>query len=205
MLITIEGIDGTGKSTLCSALAGPLVDLEPVFTREPGATWVGDTVRRAIAEQKDPVTEALLFVADHAAHIANIIRPALDSGKIVISDRYIDSRYAYQQVTLRGMVPEPLTWLRALHDGWTILPLKTFLLVIPVDLAIERLKEKNGYEHFEQKIILEKVQKNYLDLVYADPARFVIIDATKAREEITSFVAGTIRQISGSSQSYRRH
>ena len=66
MLITLEGIDGTGKSTLHAALSEPLTDLQPVFTREPGSTWVGDAVRRAIAEQTDPVTEALLFVADHA-------------------------------------------------------------------------------------------------------------------------------------------
>lgn len=100
VLITLEGIDGTGKSTLHSGLAELLVDLNPVFTREPGATWVGDSVRRAIAEQTDPVTEALLFVADHAAHLATVIRPALADGRIVISDRYTDSRYAYQSVTL---------------------------------------------------------------------------------------------------------
>ena len=77
LLISIEGIDGSGKSTLIGALRESLKDLDPVFTREPGSTSVGDAVRRAIAERVDPVTEALLFVADHAAHIATVVRPAL--------------------------------------------------------------------------------------------------------------------------------
>lgn len=204
VLITLEGIDGTGKSTLSTALAEPLLDLNPLFTREPGATWVGDSVRRAIAEQTDPVTEALLFVADHAAHLATIIRPALGKGQLVISDRYTDSRYAYQSVTLEGVVPDPLTWLQSLHNGWTIVPDKTFLLVIPVDAALERLKAKNGREHFERKEILEKVQKNYLGLARADPSRFVIIDAMKGNGEIAGFVATAIRQIAGSSRSHHQ-
>lgn len=194
MLVTLEGIDGTGKSTLVAALAEPLADLDPVFTREPGATWVGDAVRRAIAEETDPVTEALLFAADHAAHIAAVIRPALDDKKLVISDRYSDSRYAYQQVTLDGIVPDPLSWLQALHDGWTIVPDRTFLFVLPVEEALMRLCQKNGREHFERRDVLLKVQENYLHLARADPARFVIVDAMKDREEICRFVAGEIRE-----------
>ncbi|WAC04390.1 MAG: dTMP kinase [Methanoregula sp.] len=204
MLITLEGIDGTGKSTLHAALAGLLADINPVFTREPSATWVGDSVRRAIAEQADPVTEALLFVADHAAHLATIIRPAIRDGRVVISDRYTDSRYAYQSVTLEDIIPEPLAWLQSLHNGWTIVPDRTFLLVIPVDRAFERLASKTGREHFERIEILEKVQKNYLDLARNDPSRFVIIDATKEKEEISRFVAGTIRQVFQLSQSRRQ-
>src|SRR5512137_2310088 len=157
LLITLEGIDGSGKSTLHLALKGLLADLDPLFTREPGATWVGESVRRAIAEQADPVTEALLFVADHAAHLATVIRPALADGRLVISDRYTDSRYAYQQVTLNGIIEHPLPWLMDLHNGWTIVPDKTFLFVMPVDDALERLKEKNGREHFERRDVLIKV------------------------------------------------
>jgi dTMP kinase len=204
VLITLEGIDGTGKSTLHSGLAELLVDLNPVFTREPGATWVGDSVRRAIAEQVDPVTEALLFVADHAAHLATVIRPALADGRIVISDRYTDSRYAYQSATLENSIPEPLAWLQALHNGWTILPDRTFLFIIPVDMALERLAAKSGREHFERKEILEKVQENYLMLARNEPSRFVIIDASKEKEEIRQFVAGAIRQFFLLSRSRRQ-
>jgi dTMP kinase len=204
VLITLEGIDGTGKRTLLAALAEPLADLQPVLTREPGSTWVGDAVRRAIAEQADPVTEALLFVADHAEHLATIVRPALVQDKLVISDRFIDSRYAYQSVTLEGAVPEPRAWLQSLHNGWTIVPDLTFLLVIPVELALERLAEKNGREHFERREILEKVQKNYLELARGDPSRFVIIDASMEKQEVVRFVGGAIRQFSGLSRSHRR-
>ena len=158
MLVTLEGIDGTGKSTLLLALKESLADLDPVFTREPGATWVGESVRRAIAEQIDPITEATLFVADHAAHLATVVRPALAAGKLVISDRYSDSRFAYQSVTLDGVIPEPDRWLRAMHNGWSIVPDKTILLVIPVDDALARLATKSGREHFERREILEKVQ-----------------------------------------------
>ena len=80
VLITIEGIDGSGKSTLVSALRELLSDLDPLFTREPGSTWVGEQVRRAIAEEIDPIAEALLFIADHAVHVSGVIRPALAEG-----------------------------------------------------------------------------------------------------------------------------
>jgi len=204
LLITIEGIDGSGKSTLVSALRKSLADLDPVFTREPGSTWVGDAVRRAIAEQVDPVTEALLFVADHAAHLDVVIRPALDAGKTVISDRYTDSRYAYQAVMLGGRIPEPAAWLRALHDGWTVVPDRTFLLVVPVEEALHRLPGDKRREHFEEGPFLEKVQANYLALAEAGPARFILVDALLPADEIHRFVEKEIRELVRSRRSRRR-
>ncbi len=204
LLITLEGIDGSGKSTLHAALQELLADLDPIFTREPGATWVGDSVRRAIAEQTDPVTEATLFVADHAAHLAQIVRPALAEGKLVISDRYSDSRYAYQSITLIGVIAQPEEWLRAMHNGWSIVPDKTFLCVLPIEEALARLKPQNKREHFEKRDILEKVQNNYLRFARADPSRFVIIDAMKEKDEIAMFVADSIREILQLSRLHRR-
>lgn len=192
MLVTLEGIDGSGKSTLHAALKGLLADLDPVFTREPGATWVGDQVRRAVAEQIDPVTEATLFVADHAAHLAKVVRPALAEGRLVISDRYSDSRFAYQSVTLQGIIPDPEGWLRAMHNGWTIVPDKTFLCVLPVDDALTRLKPDNQREHFEKRETLEKVQNNYLALARNEPSRFVIVDAMLPQDTVAKFVADAI-------------
>ncbi|HSA37489.1 MAG TPA: dTMP kinase [Methanoregula sp.] len=193
MLITLEGIDGSGKSTLHEALQKLLFDLEPVFTREPGATWVGDSVRRAVAEQIDPVTEATLFVADHAAHLAKVVRPSLAEGRLVISDRYSDSRYAYQSVTLQGIVPDPEGWLRAMHNGWTIIPDKTFLCVLPVDTALTRLKPDSQREHFEKRETLERVQNNYLTFARNEPSRFVIVDAMLSPVTVAKFVADAIR------------
>lgn len=194
MLVTLEGIDGSGKSTLHAALKGLLADLDPVMTREPGATWVGDAVRRAVKEQIDPVTEATLFVADHAAHLATVVRPALADGRLVISDRYSDSRFAYQSVTLQGIVPEPEAWLRAMHNGWTIVPDRTFLCVLPVDEALTRLKPDAQREHFERREVLEKVQNNYLAYARNEPGRFMIVDALLSHEIVAQFVADAIRQ-----------
>ncbi|HET6581131.1 MAG TPA: dTMP kinase [Methanoregula sp.] len=204
MLITLEGIDGSGKSTLHRSLQESLADLHPVFTREPGATWIGEAVRRAIAEQMDPVTEAALFVADHAAHLEKIIRPALAENRLVISDRYSDSRYAYQSVMLEGVIPDPEGWLRAMHNAWTIRPDTTFLFVLPVDEALSRLKPQDEREHFEKREVLEKVQNNYLKFAREDPSRFILVDAVKEKDEIALFVADAIRQILLSSQSRRR-
>jgi dTMP kinase len=204
MLITLEGIDGSGKSTLHSALRNLLQDLDPVFTREPGATWVGEAVRRAIAEQIDPVTEATLFVADHAAHLATVVRPALAEGRLVISDRYSDSRFAYQSVTLQKIIPDPEAWLRAMHNGWTIIPDKTFLCILPVDDALNRLKPDSQREHFEKREILEKVQNNYLTYAKAEPSRFVIIDAMLPPGTVAGFVADAIRQESEAGMKKRK-
>lgn len=195
MLITIEGIDGTGKSTLIRFLSENLKDIAPVITREPGSTWIGEQVRRGIAEEIDPVAEALLFTADHAAHIRDVIRPALSAGRLVISDRYSDSRYAYQSVTLDSILPDALGWLEAVHHGWTILPDRTYLLTIPVDEAMSRLStNRDGTEHFEKAEILSRVQKNYLAAAEKDPERFVIIDAMLEKEKIGNYVADSIRQ-----------
>ncbi|MCU0632354.1 MAG: dTMP kinase [Methanolinea sp.] len=204
VLITLEGIDGSGKSTLFASLKHTLSDLRPVFTREPGSTWIGEQVRRAIAEEVDPVTEALLFAADHAAHLETVIRPALARGAPVISDRYTDSRYAYQWATLEGILPDPLAWLRAVHDGWTIPPDHTLLLVLPVEVALSRKIKAGKKEHFEEAPLLARVQEHYLHLAGEDPSRFVVMDAEKGEEELASFAEHVIREWCESSRSRRR-
>lgn len=204
MLVTIEGIDGSGKSSLISSLELLLSDLSPVITREPGSTWVGDQVRRAVAERMDPVTEALLFAADHAAHLSTLVRPSLQHGRLVISDRYSDSRYAYQQETLKGYIREPLEWLTSLHSGWTIRPDLTFLIVLPVEDALSRIRDKRTKEHFENHALLSRVQEHYLALARSDPSRFVIIDGLKNEGEISGFVAGVIRDSFARSRSHRQ-
>ena len=194
MLITLEGIDGSGKSSLHGALGARLSHLSPVMTREPGATWIGEQVRRAIAEHVDPVAEALLFVADHAAHLREVVRPALAEGRLVISDRYIDSRFAYQEVSLAGALPDPGMWLKQVHNGWTILPDLTFLLVLPVGVALGRTQKRESSEHFEKTEILSQVQENYLRRAGEDPIRFVVVDATLPEGVILEFVAAEINR-----------
>lgn len=193
MLITLEGIDGSGKSTLYSGLKERLADLSPVFTREPGCPHIGDAVRRAVFENSDPLAEATLFVADHAVHLATVIRPALIEGKLVISDRYSDSRFAYQQISLQGYHKNPKAWLTEVHRDWSIKPDMTFLLLISPQTAIERISGRGETEHFEKAEFLEKVQKNYLERVKEDPSRFVLIDASKSPDDILDFVEKSIR------------
>jgi len=204
VLITLEGIDGTGKSTLVRLLEARLADVDPVFTREPTTAWTGEAVRRGIAEEVDPIAEALLFAADHAAHIATVVKPALAEGRLVVSDRYSDSRYAYQSVVLAGCIPNPLGWLKALHDGWTVPPDQTFLLVLGVGEAMRRIGTHDRREHFETAEVLEKVHAAYIDLAEAEPSRFVLVDAEKEREEIASFVEGAIRATVERSRARRR-
>ncbi len=195
MLVTLEGIDGSGKTTLYRGLQHCLADLDPLFTREPGSEHLGPAVRRAIAEGTDPMVEAALFVADHAVHLATVVRPALAAGRLVISDRYSDSRFAYQQVSLARVHPDPKAWLSAVHDGWSVVPDLTFLLLISPARALERVSGRGQQEreHFEQETVLEQVQKNYLARVAENPGRFVLIDATASPETICSFVEQSIR------------
>ncbi|HPY59658.1 MAG TPA: dTMP kinase [Methanospirillum sp.] len=193
MLVTIEGIDGSGKTTLHKALGPCLSDLDPVITCEPGSTWIGEAVRRAIREQSDPIAEALLFVADHAAHLREVVKPALAEGRLVISDRYIDSRLVYQQVTLDGIILDPLSWLRSVHNGWTIMPDLTILLAVPVSVALERTGRRESGEHFEQEPVLTRVYEYYMQLVEEDKARFLILDGTLPPEHILKVAAGAIR------------
>ncbi len=193
MLITLEGIDGSGKSTLYEGLKSRLADLHPLFTREPGSPYLGDAVRRAIAADGDPMVEAALFVADHAVHLAEVVRPALADGRIVISDRYSDSRFAYQEVSLAGVHPDPHGWLEAVHAGWSVRPDMTILLVLPVAVAMPRLAGRCEQEHFERQEFLENVQKNYLARAAEDPARFVLVDADRDAETILDFVEKSIR------------
>lgn len=164
-----------------------------MITCEPGSTWIGEAVRRAIREHADPIAEALLFVADHAAHLREVVRPALSEDRLVISDRYIDSRLVYQQVTLDGIIPDPLTWLRAVHHGWTIMPDLTILLAVPIPVALERTGKRESGEHFEQESVLTKVQEYYMQLVEEDTARFLILDGTLPPEHILRVAGEAIR------------
>ncbi|MDR0439083.1 MAG: dTMP kinase [Methanocalculaceae archaeon] len=193
MLITLEGIDGSGKSTLYDGLKGRLADLDPIFTSEPGSPYLGDIVRHVIATDGDPMVEATLFVADHAVHLANVVHPALIQGRVVISDRYSDSRFAYQEVSLAGVHFDPHGWLEAVHAGWSVRPDMTILLVLPVTVAMSRLAERTEHEHFEQLGFLENVQKNYLIRAAKDPGRFVLVDTDCDTETILDFVEKSIR------------
>ncbi len=174
-LITLEGIDGTGKSSIVKMLKKCLPDA--VFTKEPTKGWIGKAVKKSIGSETDPLAELFLFVADHAEHIAKIVKPALEEGKIVISDRYSDSRYAYQGATLSTLVDDPIEWIQNIHKGWTIPPDLTILLTIEPGVAVSRCGIRGKQTKFEKIEFLKKVQENYLKLAKEEMERFAVVDA----------------------------
>ena len=196
MLITLEGIDGSGKSTLFKGLQERLSDLDPLLTREPGSPYLGDAVREVIHNRGDPLVEAALFVADHAVHLATVVRPALEEGRLVISDRYSDSRFAYQQNSLKNVHPDPKAWLTAVHKDWSIRPDLTILLLLAPEVAVSRLSGREVKDHFEKVENLEEVQKCYIARMNEDPERFLLIDAAQDPEKILDFAEKSIRVFS---------
>jgi dTMP kinase len=191
--VTLEGLDGSGKTTAWEALAAD--DALPeatVFTREPTDSWYGEAVARSIADDDaDPLAECFLYTADHAAHLAETVRPALAAGRPVISDRYSDSRYAYQGATLAGVVPEPLSFVRSVHEPWTRPPDLTVYLDVDPETAAERSGATNKFERVEQ---LAAVRENYERLLAAEPERFVRVDATDDRAAVVAAVHDAVRE-----------
>lgn len=186
-LITFEGIDGSGKSTITEKLRkNPEIKaFKPIFTREPTrGTLTGDAVEKAIQSDIDQLAELFLFTADHAEHLAKLVKPALENGKIVISDRYSDSRYAYQGVTLKTRLENPLEWVKELHRGWTVVPDLTFLFDIRPEISIERCGKRGEQSKFEKLEFLRGVRELFLKLAADDPERFVVIDASHSSEYV---------------------
>src|SRR2546426_1378216 len=141
LFATIEGIDGSGKTTVAAKVADTLEreGLPIARTTEPTRTWRGEAVKWAIERDVDPVTETFLFLADRQAH-AGQIRGWLDAGKLVLSDRYADSTFAYQGARLAGKKENAVEWLRGLSRPYVVPPAVTYFLAIPPDLALARLR-----------------------------------------------------------------
>ncbi|PKL52766.1 MAG: dTMP kinase [Candidatus Methanoperedenaceae archaeon HGW-Methanoperedenaceae-1] len=190
MLVTLEGIDGTGKSSAVKGLESKFKDA--VFTREPTHNWIGEAVKKSIESDTDPLAELFLFVADHAEHIARVIKPALLEGKMVISDRYSDSRYAYQGVTLSGLFDDAMEWIKGVHKGWTIVPDLTILFKIDPAVAVGRCGNRGNHTKFEKTEFLRKVQDNFLKLAGEEPDRFVVVDAEQSQEAVLADVVRAI-------------
>jgi dTMP kinase len=190
-LITLEGIDGTGKSSIAKKLE--MTFPEAVFTVEPTHSWIGKAVRKSIDSDTDPLAELFLFVADHAEHTAKVIRPALAEGKVVISDRYSDSRYAYQGATLSERFDDALCWIQEIHKGWSVVPDLTILFTIEPDIAVSRCGVRGERTKFEKIEFLKTVQGNFLKLAENEPERFAIIDASAGIEEVEKKVISVVR------------
>ncbi|MWV64020.1 dTMP kinase [Halorubrum sp. JWXQ-INN 858] len=194
MLITLEGLDGSGKTTVWEALHDVYPDA--VFTREPTDSWYGDAVYRSIADDDaDPLAELFLYTADHADHLSRTVRPALADGKLVVSDRYSDSRFAYQAATLAGSevdIERPMEYVRGIHGAFSRPPDATIYLDLDARAAAERSGRTNK---FEQDGYLASVQANYERLIAAEPGRFVRVDATQPPEDVIARVERAVADL----------
>ncbi|WP_435359113.1 dTMP kinase [Haloarchaeobius sp. DFWS5] len=191
MLVTLEGLDGSGKTTVWEALHDTYPDA--TFTREPTNSWYGDVVNRAIDDDdSDSLAELFLFIADHADHLERVVKPALRDGDLVISDRFSDSRYAYQGATLDGRIKRPMEYIRGVHQPFTVQPDVTIYLDVDPRTAMQRSGATNK---FEQSKYLTKVQQNYEQLIEWQPERFVRVDATKSPEEVLDRVEDVFETI----------
>ena len=197
MLITLEGIDGSGKTTVWEALrdaAGEdALPEDAVFTREPSETWYGKNVRRSLSDpDADSFAELFLFTDDHADHLSRVVRSALDEGKVVVSDRYSDSRYAYQAASLEGELDRPMEYIKGVHAPFTRPPDATIYLDVPADVGADRA---GATDKLERRGYLERVHANYERLVEAEPERFVRVDATQSPEDVLASVEDAIEHI----------
>jgi len=191
--ITFEGIDGSGKSTQLRLLQDALRTrgLQIVTTLEPGGTTLGKRLRGAFLETEEtvsPMAELLLFAADRAQHVNFLIKPSMEEGKIVISDRYADATVAYQGAG-RGFDETVIDSVIGLATGG-LKPDLTLFYDLPVDTAIERANNrntddaKNNRMDAETHEFYERVRAKYLEIAAKDPQRFKVIDATGSPDEI---------------------
>ena len=195
VLITLEGIDGSGKSTVLRGITGKLKDGLPdrklTFTAEPTTrSRPGQVLREVFLKDGHSMDafeleELFLFLADHADHLAATVRPSLEEGHIIISDRYSDSTAAYQGATLQGIIPDPVAWIRSTCQPWDIIPDLTLLFSLDPDLAMERIRQRSGREKFERADFLRQVDENFKRLAETEPERFVVLDASRDAERIS--------------------
>jgi dTMP kinase len=190
VFITFEGIDRSGKTTQAKLLADALGD-EAVLVREPGGTPAAERIRELVKEDElSPVSETLLFSAARADLIERVIRPALEAGKTVIGDRYVDSTVAYQGGA-RGLgierVEELNRWLTG--DLW---PEVTFLLDVDPASASTRSGELDRFER-EGEALQRAVAAAYEELAQRHPERYVRLDGTRSVEEVHRDVLARVR------------
>ena len=193
LLVTFEGIDRSGKTTQARLLCDALGD-GAVGVREPGGTPLGERVRELL---KDPAAdiggeaEALLFAAARAELVAHVVRPALEAGKVVVSDRFLDSSLAYQGAA-RGLGVDEVERINRFATGGLV-PDLTILLAIDPAAAGARAGESDRFED-EGLGLQEQVRAAYEELADADPSRWRRIDADRAAEEVHADVVAAVEE-----------
>src|SRR2546425_3698391 len=193
--ITFEGIEGSGKTTQIQMLSNHLEEreIDHVLTREPGGTPIGDQIRRLVLDPGNadmtPICDLLLYAAARAQHIEQVIRPAIEAGRLVLCDRFKDATMAYQGYG-RGIRHDLID---ALH-GLETLSLRsdlTFLFDIEARVALERARRRDTtgtpqLTRFERETLAfhERVRSGYLEMARQEPGRFVVLDARGSVEDV---------------------
>jgi dTMP kinase len=185
--ITFEGIDGSGKTTVAGRVTAALRSrgVDAVFTQEPTETWLGEAVKRCVAEKRGALVETFLFLADRAEHSLGI-RAWLAEGKTVVCDRYADSTYAYQGVRLAGLVPDPVEWLQAISRPFVLTPDLTILLRVDPATGLRRLASRAHKAPFEEETFLKEVAEVFDRL--ATDVRFETVDANADADAVVAAV-----------------
>ena len=194
LFITLEGSEGCGKTTQAGLLKGNLRErgIEIVSTREPGGSSIGDSIRTILLSEKyapSHMAELLLYGAERAQHVEEVVKPALEAGKWVLCDRYGDATRAYQCFG-RGLAREKVERVQALATGG-LEPDLTLLFLLPVEEGLKRARERNGASplgegRFEAESIAfhRRVAEGYAALAKEFPERIVALDATGSREKV---------------------
>ena len=190
--ITVEGIEGVGKSTNMDFIHQQLLTAgkDVVVTREPGGTPLGEAIRGLLLDPEytgmDSTCELQLMFAARAEHLARVIRPALESGQWVLCDRFTDATYAYQGGG-RGIDMDIIARLEDLVQG-DFRPDVTLLLDVPVEVGLSRAGKRGELDRFEQEQVefFERVRQAYLDMAQTYPGRYRIIDASRPLTEVQS-------------------
>ena len=206
IFLTLEGGEGCGKSTQLELVAKALRTAsgrEVVTARSPGGTAVAEKIRtilksREPGEELRPETELMLFGACHAQMCAHLIRPALESGSIVVSDRFTDSTLVYQGVA-RGIDPDAV---RRVNDFVCagVRPDLVIVLDVPVDVGLRRASVRSGADAAQDRFDSESaafhnaVREGFLSLARREPGRFAVVDGSKSPEEVTESILETIHE-----------
>jgi len=199
--ITVEGIEGVGKSTNITFIHRTLqaTGHDVVLTREPGGTPLGEAIRTLLLDPRytgmDPVCELQLMFAARAEHLARLIRPALGQGQWVLCDRFTDATYAYQGGG-RGIDTRVIARLEELVQG-DFRPDLTLLLDVPVEIGLARASDRSAPDRFEQEKVdfFERVRRAYLDMARSAPDRYRVIDAAPSLDQVQRQLAEVLASL----------
>ncbi|WP_122664936.1 dTMP kinase [Pseudomonas viridiflava] len=190
LFITLEGPEGAGKSTNREYLAAQLraEGIDVLLTREPGGTPLAERIRELLLAPSDEAmhadTELLLVFAARAQHLAEVIRPALARGAVVLCDRFTDATYAYQGGG-RGLSHERIATLESFVQG-ALRPDLTLVFDLPVEVGLARATARGRLDRFEQegRTFFDAVRSTYLNRAKAEPARYRLVDAAQSLPQV---------------------